>query len=150
MIALIALIAFAAAAGSDASVPNPAAFFFRCELSTPADVAIHQLDLTYFEPAPDWAMGFNFRDPDGILPRKARPMVASAWPTTLLVRFGGATSGRSMATLAFRPVKSEAGRAAVEINWESGGEAPPRSYTGTCNYTQGVEAEREYRELLKS
>jgi hypothetical protein len=145
---MIMLLALAASVALESKSPDKASFFFRCKLADHVDATVHELDLTYFEPAPEWAMGFNYRDPDGILPQRMRPMVASGWPTALMVKFEEPSSSRPIATLAFRPLKSEPGRAAVEINWNTDRGELPSSYAGECSFTEGSAAERQYQELL--
>ena len=121
--------------------------FFRCQVQPRGETITHELDVVYFSDPPGRTHKFNTRDPDGFLPRSARPMLADAWPTALLVTYLDAN--KRLATMKLEPIESSPDRASVKIDLMIEGPPPQRRYAGACSYSVGAVAEQEFLELLK-
>ena len=147
---MIAALIFLLAAQVEAAAPVGTSLYLRCKVSAPGEAIGHEVDLTYFDPVPSWAMGLNFRDPDGLLPKKSRPMIAESWPTGVLIEFqDSTTSGTRTGAVAIMPTSDNPSRALIRIESTSTSEPALRRFAGECSVVQGADAEREYQELFK-
>ena len=153
-VALALLAAAAAQAGPVKPAPAKPApakpaktvLFLKCEAEGAIGPA-HQLDMVFFDPKPSWAKGFNFFDPDKILPPNVVPDVINNWPNILQIELDSATGGNSaLIQLARDPVAVGIARLNIAVIDFAG--KPQPSYRGRCNLTEGVAAETEFRRLM--
>jgi hypothetical protein len=147
LVTLLAAVAAQTATGDQTSV------YFRCNLTAPAPSGSHQLELAYFEPEIPPAYAFNLKDPDHLLPNvpQMSMFISNMWPAlfVLTVRVPGAKTGRPQAALMLEPNKATPGQASARIGILENGNWSPESYAGTCAYTEGEVAQREWLALLK-
>ena len=148
----VALALLAAAAPQTAPIkPAPAkpaktVLFLKCEAEGAIGPA-HQLDMVFFDPKPSWAKGFNFFDPDKILPPNVVPDVTNNWPNILQIELDSSSGGNSaLIQLARDPVAIGTARLNIAVIDFAG--KPQPSYRGRCNLTEGIAAETEFRRLM--
>lgn len=149
MIAAALAILAAAAVQTAPSAPPPAktVLFLKCDVQGASGPA-HQLDMVFFDPKPNWAKGFNFFDPDKILPPSVVPEVVNNWPGILQIELNS-TSGGNSALIQVARDTDAIGQARLNIAVINAAGAPQPSYRGQCKLTEGLAAETEFRGVMK-
>jgi hypothetical protein len=144
-------LAFLAAAAAQAAPVKPApaktVLFLKCAAEGAIGPA-HQLDIVFFDPKPSWAKGFNFFDPDKILPPSVVPDVVNNWPGILQIELNSTTGGNSALIQVARDPDA-IGMAKLNIAVIDFAGKPQPSYRGQCKLTEGIAAETEFRGLMK-
>lgn len=145
---IIAAILLSAAAPTVAPAAGPTSLFFKCAAQGASAGNAHQLDMVFFDPPPTWAKGFNFFDPDKLLPGSVTPDVTNNWPALLQIELDSRIGGNSALIQLAKdgPLASTARLNVVVIN--AAGKPQP-SYRGTCTVTEGTAAEVEFKGLMK-
>jgi hypothetical protein len=143
----LTLMAAAAAQAAPAKPPAKTVLFLKCEAEGALGPA-HQLDIVFFDPKPSWARGFNFFDPDKILPPGAIPDVINNWPGILQIELNS-TSGGNSALIQVARDPDAVGVAKLNIAVIDFAGKPQPSYRGKCKLTEGLAAETEFRGLMK-
>ncbi len=128
--------------------PANISLFLKCAAQGASAGNAHQLDMVFFDPPPTWAKGFNFFDPDKLLPAGVTPDVTNKWPALLQIELDSRIGGNSALIQLAKdgPLASTARLNVVVIN--AAGKPQP-SYRGTCTVTEGAAAEVEFKGLMK-
>ncbi|MGH6658342.1 MAG: hypothetical protein ACREBK_00115 [Sphingomicrobium sp.] len=135
-----------AAAQAPAAAPKTS-LYLKCEAQGSAPGKAHQLDIVFFDPKPTWTKGFNFFDPDRILPSGVAPEVANQWPALLQIELNSQIGGNSaLIQVARDPAPASTARLNIVVINAAG--APQPSYHGQCNLTEGPVAEAEFRKVV--
>ena len=147
MIAAVFLLAAAPAAAA----PPPkgkTSLFLKCAAEGSQPGTAHQLDMVFFDPKPSWAHGFNFFDPDKILPAGVTPAVTNQWPNLLQIELDSTVGGNS-ALIQLAKDSSPLLGARLNIAVINAAGQPQPGYHGRCNLSEGAVAENEFRGLSK-
>ena len=146
---ILVAIALAAAAPSVAAAPPKTSLFLKCSAKG-GDAAAkpHELQIVFFDPKPDWAKGFNFYDPDRLLPGSVKPEVTNQWPKLLEIELDSMVGGNS-ALIQLAPQQGTVNAAILNIAVINAAGAGQPGYTGKCTFTEGAAAEAEFKELMK-
>ena len=146
---ILTVIALVAAAPSVATAPAKTSLFLKCSAKGASDAAKpHELQIVFFDPKPDWAKGFNFYDPDKLLPPSVKPEVTNQWPKLLEIELNSMVGGNS-ALIQLAPQQGTANGALLNIAVINAAGAGQPGYTGTCTFTDGAAAEAEFKGLMK-
>ena len=122
--------------------------FLKCAAAGSVPGKAHQLDIVFFDPKPSWAKGFNFFDPDKILPAGVKVDVTNKWPQLLQIELDSTVGGNSaLIQLARDTVLTPTARLNIVVI--NAANQPQPSYHGTCTLTEGAAAENEFRGLMK-
>lgn len=142
-----ALLLAAAAPSVPAAPPAKTSLFLKCSAKG-AGVAAkpHELQIVFFDPKPAWAKGFNFYDPDRLLPAGVSPEVTNQWPKLLEIELDSKIGGNS-ALIQLAP--QAPGSAILNIAVINAKGAGQPGYTGMCTFTDGAAAEAEFKGLMK-
>jgi len=146
-----ALLLMAAAPPAAATPPagsKRTALFLKCAAEGAILGQAHQLDMVFFDPKPTWAKGFNFFDPDKILPLGVVPDVTNKWPQVLEIELDSKVGGNS-ALIQLAPDADAPGKARLNIAIIDSANKPQPSFHGICNLTEGAAAEAEFKGLMK-
>lgn len=146
---IAAALLLAAAAPSVAAAPAKTSLFLKCTAKGAGDAAkAHELQLVFFDPKPDWAKGFNFYDPDRVLPGRVKPEVTNQWPRLLEIELDSMVGGNS-ALIQLAPQQGTVNAAILNIAVINAAGAGQPGYTGRCTFTDGAAAEAEFKGLMK-
>ena len=140
-----ALILLSAAQAQAA--PAKTALYLKCAAEGSVPGKAHELHIVFFDPKPSWTKGFNFFDPDRILPGGVAPEVTNQWPALLQVELNSQTGGNSaLVQVAREPAPATTARLNIAVINAAG--APQPSFHGLCNLTEGPVAEAEFRKVV--
>jgi len=146
---ILAAILFAAAAPSVAAKPAKTSLFLKCSAKGAGAAAKpHELQIVFFDPKPAWAKGFNFYDPDKLLPGGVRPEITNQWPKLLEIELDSTIGGNS-ALIQLAPQQGTINGAILNIAVINALGAGQPGYTGNCTFTDGAAAEAEFKGLMK-
>jgi hypothetical protein len=146
---VLMLAGLAQAAVAEVPMPAKTSLFFQCQVRAPDDSAMHELNVAYFSQPPAGTRGFNLRDPDAILPLSAKPKLANAWPTTVVITFEDASSSARLAATAFQPIWGSSGRATIAVDRNPPATGGATHFSGECGYSEGDAAEKQFLELTQ-
>lgn len=143
----LALVLAAAAPATTAPAPAKTSLFLKCAAQGASSAKPHELQIVFFDPKPDWARGFNFYDPDKILPAGVKPEVTNQWPKLLEIELNSLAGGNS-ALIQLAPETQMLQTARLNIAVINSAGAGQPGYVGRCTFTDGAAAETEFKKLM--